>query len=69
MTMFNNHLIRILDLGSIIGGSPVAMAGLACFVVGLHGLFAGLHGGPVVAGLLAFFGATLMFMGLLLQSQ
>jgi hypothetical protein len=63
MVMFTDQLGKVLSLTSLIGGSLVAIAGLACLAVGLYGLFAGLHGGPAVAGILAVFGAALMFVG------
>jgi hypothetical protein len=63
MAMFNDQFRRVLSLISLICSSLIAMAGLACSVFGVYGLFAGLHGGPIVAGLLTAVGAALMFVG------
>ena len=63
MVMFTDQFIRVLSLISLICGSLIAMAGLACSAIGVYGLFAGLHGGPIVAGLLTAFRTALMFVG------
>lgn len=63
MTMFADQLRRILSFITLICAGSIAMAGLACLAAGSYGLLEGLHGGPMVAGLLVVFGATLMFLG------
>ena len=63
--MSADRLGRILGLITLVGAGLIAMVGLACLAVGSYGLFAGLHGGSIVAGALAMFGAALMFVGYL----
>jgi len=63
MTMITDQLGRIFSLISLICAGLIAMAGLACLAFGSYGLFTGMHGGPMVAGLLIVFGAGLTFVG------
>lgn len=63
MTMIADQLGRIVSLIALTCAGLIAMAGLACSAVGAYGLFTGLHGGPMVAGLLIVFGVELIFVG------
>ena len=63
MTMITDQLGRIFSLITLTCASLIAMAGLACLVFGSYGLFRGIHGGPMVAGLLTVVGAGLIFVG------
>jgi hypothetical protein len=63
MTMITDQLGRVFSLITLTCAGLIAMAGLACLVFGSYGLFMGLHGGPMVAGLLIVFGAGLIFVG------
>lgn len=63
MTMIADQLGEIFSLIALICAGLLAIAGLACLAFGSYGLFAGLHGGPMVAGLLIVFGAGLTFVG------
>jgi hypothetical protein len=65
MTTFTDALGRLLGFMTLLGGGLLAIAGLACLAVGSYGLFVGFHGGPIVAGLLALFGAALLLVGCL----
>ena len=58
-----DQLGRIFSLITLTCAGMIAMAGLACLVLGSYGLFRGIHGGPMVAGLLTVFGAGLTFVG------
>jgi hypothetical protein len=63
MTMIADQLGRIVSLIALTCAGLIAMAGLACLAVGVYGFVTGLHGGPMVAGLLTVFGAGLIFVG------
>jgi hypothetical protein len=62
MTMIADQLGRIFSLIALTCSGLMAIAGLACLAFGSYGLFTGLHGGLMVAGLLIVFGAALTFV-------
>lgn len=61
--MITDQLGRILSFIALTCAGLIAMAGLACLAFGSYGFFMGLHGGPMVAGLLIVFGAGLTYLG------
>ena len=63
MSLITDQLGRIFSLIALTCAGLIAMAGLACLAFGSYGLFTGIHGGPMVAGLLIAFGAGLTFVG------
>jgi hypothetical protein len=55
--------MKILSAIAVTFSGLIAMAGVTFLAAGSYGLFAGIHGGPMVASLLILFGAGLISVG------
>ena len=56
-------LTRSLAVVTFVGCGAMALAGVAIAGLGLYGLVAGMHGGPIVAAIMVLVGASLAFLG------
>jgi uncharacterized membrane protein len=53
----------LLNVVTLAGCGIMALAGVGILALGLYGLVGGMHGGPIVAGIIALVGATVAFAG------